>query len=795
MDSMIQVNNAAFLNAIMPSMEDGEYGWIHHMEGNPRADGARWKGHPIDAWADAPDRPGLNSYFCVAVLKGTDKRSGTSAEQVRCRRKSTFSRLVAVVIDDGGPIPGLEPTWILRTSIKDGKPNHQVGYRLLEPVENVGVASRLHHALANAGRIAKDSNGNNPVRYVRLPTGSNGKYDPPHPHVLERFEPECMVSLADFCMAAGFDLASILGDGSKARRLSGGGGTASAPAPLEGDLGDLAGGMGPARDWDKHARKIAMDAARRTHDDPSLGRHKEIVTLGGHACRDGVPRKHLEFALEIFAAHMRPTDTSGVVKGIDWETELKAIHDGYNAEAANPTPRKERPHQERAGSSDVASIIEAENRQFFVAIEGGHVRVCRLGTDPEFGHETISYLNEKGYRLLRANETITVIRQRGDKREEVQLPLADVWIKHPQRRTYPNGIALLPGKEAPHGVYNLWRGLAIEAQAPTNNEHVLPLGHLKHVVCGGNQEAFDYLVRWMARAVQRPDLPAEVAVVMRGNQGTGKGTAGRWLLDIFGRHHAMQILQSRHLTGNFNAHLRSCLFLFADEAFFAGDRAGSEVLKGLITEPSITIEKKGVDVFSVPNRLKIMMATNNDWCVPAGIDERRYLVLDVSDRHKQDHAYFTKLNQHMECGGLANLLHFLLHLDLSDFNVRAVPTTRGLTDQKIMSLSPILAWIYERLYAGHLRQHAEQWDEVVVREQVAEEFAQWVRQKGDRYTRTSSKAVGDGLRKAMTVADGGQVLAGSRRVRAWKLPPLEEARRQFESRILSGANVDWEDAQ
>ena len=49
--------------------------------------------------------------------------------------------------------------------------------------------------------------------------------------------------------------------------------------------------------------------------------------------------------------------------------------------------------------------------------------------------------------------------------------------------------------------------------------------------------------------------------------------------------HALHISNSKHLVGNFNAHLRDCVLLFADEAFYAGDKAHVGVLNSLITEP------------------------------------------------------------------------------------------------------------------------------------------------------------------------------------------------------------------
>ena len=117
---------------------------------------------------------------------------------------------------------------------------------------------------------------------------------------------------------------------------------------------------------------------------------------------------------------------------------------------------------------------------------------------------------------------------------------------------------------------------------------------------------------------------------MRGLKGIGKGQVGQMLMRIF-QNHSLHITQSKHLVGNFNAHLVDALFLFLDEAFWAGDKQGEGTLKALITERTLMIEPKGVDAFQMPNRLKILIASNNEWAVPASADERRYFVLDVPE--------------------------------------------------------------------------------------------------------------------------------------------------------------------
>ena len=164
--------------------------------------------------------------------------------------------------------------------------------------------------------------------------------------------------------------------------------------------------------------------------------------------------------------------------------------------------------------------------------------------------------------------------------------------------------------------------------------------------------------------------------MLRGLKGTGKGMVGQMLMRIF-RNHSLHITNPKHLVGNFNAHLVDALFLFLDEAFWAGDKQGEGTLKALITEPTVMIEPKGVDSFQMPNRLKILMASNNDWVVPATADERRYFVLDVSDERKGDVAYFTALAAAIDGDELAAFLDYLLQLDLPGFDHRNPPHTGG----------------------------------------------------------------------------------------------------------------------
>lgn len=320
-------------------------------------------------------------------------------------------------------------------------------------------------------------------------------------------------------------------------------------------------------------------------------------------------------------------------------------------------------------------------------------------------------------------------------------PAGAWWVDHPNRRQYET-VVFAPCHEVPDA-YNLWKGFAVDAIA--GDKHLPYLQHLKDNVCSGDEELYNYVVGWMARAVQHPDSPGEVAIVLRGKMGTGKSFLVKCFGNLFGRHF-MQVSDPKHLVGSFNAHLRDCVVLFGDEAFYAGDKKHESILKTLITEEVIIVEGKGVDAEAAPNYVHLLMASNSEWVVPAGPEERRYLVIDVSADRMQDRDYFRELKKSMDEGGSENLLHFLMTYDLSNFEVRAVPKTKALQDQKLLSLSPEQQWWYEKLHFGRMFGDDTEWVQEVQVKELQEDYLEFMHKVGS-YRKLSNVALGKFLQK------------------------------------------------
>jgi hypothetical protein len=188
------------------------------------------------------------------------------------------------------------------------------------------------------------------------------------------------------------------------------------------------------------------------------------------------------------------------------------------------------------------------SRDHFVARHVGRTVVVRLEHDPVLDRAAHVFIGATDLRLFYANRRVPVGTDANDR--SVTKPLADAWLSSPARRTYER-MVLQPGQETAPEVYNLWRGWGIE---PKPGSWATIQRHLLETVCAADDDLFDYLRGWMAYAVQHPPRRPEVAVVLRGGKGAGKGAAVAPLMRIFGGH-AVQLAHPRHLTGNFRLYL------------------------------------------------------------------------------------------------------------------------------------------------------------------------------------------------------------------------------------------------
>lgn len=256
-------------------------------------------------------------------------------------------------------------------------------------------------------------------------------------------------------------------------------------------------------------------------------------------------------------------------------------------------------------------------------------------------------------------------------------PMAEVWLASPQRREYFD-VGIYPNEDEPGGTLNMWNGYSVQPNPKAKCDRYL--SHMKEIICDGSEEIFEWLLDWMADCVQDARNIKGSCIVLRGIEGCGKGAWADNFGQLFGKHYT-HLIDAERLTTKFNSLTADSIVVFADEVLWPGDRKAANVLKGLISERRITRESKGVDSIEVDNLNHVIIASNEDWIIPAGPQSRRYLVLNVAGHVANNRPYFMELFKEMENGGREALLHLLKERKITR-NLRLAPHTKGLTEQR-----------------------------------------------------------------------------------------------------------------
>jgi hypothetical protein len=361
------------------------------------------------------------------------------------------------------------------------------------------------------------------------------------------------------------------------------------------------------------------------------------------------------------------------------------------------------------------------------------------------------------------------------------VPLAKHWRQHPHRRRYSE-IVFSPGGDVP-GVYNLWRGFKAD---PRPGDCSKFLDHLRTNVCRGNEAHYNWVVGWFADIVQHPAQKCGTSLVLRGKMGVGKTKVGEVIGSILGRHYTI-VADPRYITGRFNSHMVDCLLLHADEGFWAGDHAAEGKLKDLITGHEHLIEFKGKEPFRVRNHVRLLVTSNADWVVPAGLEERRFAVLDVGEDHLQDGDYFAAIDAEIDASGREALLHFLLNYDLKAADLRTIPKTAALAEQKVASMTPEQGWWLDTLSRGELPWGCDRAGDCPA-ERLFDRYVEHAKRSGSRRRAIETtigmflNKVAPGLRKNRGGgyrAPNGDWVVGT----VYEFPPLAECRAAFTERM------------
>jgi hypothetical protein len=437
----------------------------------------------------------------------------------------------------------------------------------------------------------------------------------------------------------------------------------------------------------------------------------------------------------------------------------------------------------------------------------------QIGTVDAAQREWVERINEEGYFVARWGNETTICRENEDgsvSRESdrsfhlalenrpapgTNVPSYRVWRRSRHRRQKdrvaydPEWQFLDRDRDC-----NLWRGFGVK---PAPGKCDLWKRHLEVAVAGGNKAIFDYIWNWLASAVQHPGRPAGVALVLTGDEGTGKGTVFNPILKIYGRH-GLMMNKTEQLAGRFSSHLEGVSFIFGDEIGWAKDRALRHALYNYVTEPQILVEPKGHPQYSIRNTLTFGLATNADHAAQISRDSRRFFIVKVQDlfghltgeaKKRERKKYFDTLYRELQDGGYEALLYELQNTDISNFDPQVFPVTDAHRDNVERSLEAEERWLVSALRngtpyvalttydtLGELNVWPDKKSLQVPKRSLFEDCQRFCRQEGMRYP-VSEQTFWKSIKKVFGPhLEETHKNTGTARVRHVSLPSLGEAR-------------------
>jgi Family of unknown function (DUF5906) len=348
---------------------------------------------------------------------------------------------------------------------------------------------------------------------------------------------------------------------------------------------------------------------------------------------------------------------------------------GSEDSASHQQTRSSNPLQ--GGEYSEADALARLNSHFMVGKSRNETAIFRINDDG-----TICFVPTEEFKLAVQNIFVKKISGK-------LVPAEKFWRESSDR--HERVLVFKPGGTVQPHEYNLWLGFGVEPRKGWQKQRRF-LRHLFKVICRRDKQKFKYLMRLLAWFVQNPDKHAEVVLVLKSReQGTGKSTVGKVMLDIFGQHGSLVDDKDR-LLGRFNDWLETACFVLAEEILFAGDHKSDDKMKSIVTGDVLQVEGKYRSCRQVQNRTKFIATTNHDHAVAAGVRERRKVVFDVSAEHVADRVWFDALYRDLADGGTSEFLWLLRSVQLGAWHPRLIIKTEETAEQQRMSGDSVSQW-------------------------------------------------------------------------------------------------------
>ena len=232
-------------------------------------------------------------------------------------------------------------------------------------------------------------------------------------------------------------------------------------------------------------------------------------------------------------------------------------------------------------------------------------------------------------------------------------------------------------EEEDEDVFSLFRGFYWD-EVDVVEEKVIQkfLDFVLEVISNNDKAVNEYILNWIAKLLQNPGIKLESMIVLTGKQGCGKSTFTNIIATLCRGYSKPNVTSIEHISGKFNASILGMILIIGNEWTSASvnkyiDKGRH---KGVITEDTIEIERKGKDAFTAQNCANFIVNSNEQDPVIIEANDRRHLATEISEKYMQNEEYFGQL-KNLPNNFYEHLFSYFRKRPLGKWSERKIPMT------------------------------------------------------------------------------------------------------------------------
>lgn len=275
----------------------------------------------------------------------------------------------------------------------------------------------------------------------------------------------------------------------------------------------------------------------------------------------------------------------------------------------------------------------------------------------------------------------------------VPINFFDKWVRNNDNIHAYQHIGCFP-TNLPDNTFNTWTPFSMESIHDWIESDIQPLLNHIFILCNKDQAITDYFIKWLAQMIQYPEIKTKCPVLIS-KQGAGKGTILSIIKHMFGPKKVFETAEPmRDVWGSFNGKMNDCFLVNLNEISKKDVVECVGKFKQMVTDPSMTINTKGVNQFDIVSYHRFIITTNSEDPIPTDMQDRRNFIIRSSDELCGNIKYFEDLNKHIEdVNVIKSFYEYLKRIpDMHLFGSIVVPVSEYHEDLKEMSISPIQLW-------------------------------------------------------------------------------------------------------